>query len=167
MPRVGRAAKPGGKGGLLVGVIVVIVILAGAGVGAYFWNRSSAVSTARQFTDAAVMAMFKTGQPDLEGLKRVLVKDQVAEVERAQGPLSGMANSPMGKFLTSMKASYEMGEAKAGMKEATVNVKLTVAFGSQSFSRDMKVALVREGIAWKVDGRKTQASAAGGGAAKL
>jgi flagellar basal body-associated protein FliL len=166
MPRAGGAAKSGGKGGLLVGIIVVIVILAGAGVAGYFWNRSSSISTAQQYMDAA-MAIFKTGQLDVEGLKRVLVKEQVAEIEQAQGPLFDMANSPMGKFLTSLKASYEMGEAKAGMKEATVNVKVTMAFGTQSFSRDMKVALVREGLAWKVDSRKTQASAGGGGAPKL
>jgi hypothetical protein len=172
MPRAGRAAKPGGKSGLVIGIIIVVLVLAGAGVGGYFYNRSSAVSTATQYMDAG-MAVFKTGQADTATLKRILVKDQAAEVDKALGPLSDMANNPMAKqFLSQIQASYKMGEAEAGMREASVAVTFTVSMMGQSQSIPMKVVLVREGVAWKVDAKKTQSSvpgagAAGGGAPKL
>jgi len=162
MPRAGRAAKSGGKGGLLIGIIVVVLVLVGAGVGGFFWNRSSAIGTATQYVDAG-MAVFKTGKPDVEALKRVLVKDQVAEVERSEGPLFDMSNGPLARFLTQIQASYKMGEAEVGLKEATVNVTLTMSMMGQSRPLPMKVMLVREGLAWKVDARKSQSSVAGGG----
>jgi hypothetical protein len=84
-----------------------------------------------------------------------------------------MANNPMAKqFLSQIQASYKMGEAEAGIKEASVAVTFTVSMMGQSQSIPMKVVLVREGVAWKVDAKKTQSSvpgagAAGGGAPKL
>jgi len=164
MPRAGGAAKPGGKSGLIIGVIVVVLVLVGVGVGGYFWNRSSALSTGTQYMEAG-MAVFKTGQPDTAALKRLLVKDQVAEVDKAMGPLSDMANNPMAKqFLSQIQASYKMGEAEAGMREASVSATLTMTMMGQSRSIPLKVMLVREGLAWKVDAKKTQSTVAGGGA---
>ncbi|MBM3957405.1 MAG: hypothetical protein FJ313_05070 [Gemmatimonadetes bacterium] len=172
MPRAGRAAKPGGKSGLIIGIIVVVLILAGLGVGGYFYNRSSAVSTATQYMDAG-LAVFKTGELDTAALKRLLVKDQVADVDKAMGSLSDMASDPLAKqFLSQVQVSYKMGEPEVGMKEGSVAVTLTMAIMGQSQSVPLKVMLVREGLAWKVDAEKTQSSipgagGAGGGAPKL
>ncbi|MBM3474281.1 MAG: hypothetical protein FJX75_13510 [Armatimonadetes bacterium] len=174
MPRAGRAAKPGGKSGLVIGIIVVVLILAGLGVAGYFYNRSSAVSTATQFMDV-ITGSFKTGELDTATLKRILVKDQASEVDKALGPLGAMANNPLAKqWLSQMQAqaSYKMGEVQADLKEASVAVTLTVSMMGQSQSIPMKVILVREGLAWKVDAGKTQTSVpgvggAGGGAPKL
>lgn len=166
MPQAKRASKPGGKGGMLIGIVIIVILLAGAGVGAYLWNRSSAVATAEKFMQAGT-AVFKTGSPDFETLKRILVKDQAAQVEQSLGPIANLTQGPWARFLTSITATYQMGEAEVGLREATVNATLTLNFGGRTMSPQVKIALVREGLAWKVDAKKTQASAAGGPAPRL
>jgi len=165
MPRGSRATKPRGKGGLLVGIIILVVILVGLGVAGHFWNRSSAMSTAEQYVEAA-MGLFKTGKPDAAILKSILAKDQAAQVDQEQGLLFDIANGPFGPFLTLAKASYKMGEAKIGMSEATVNATITAQAMQRSFPLTVKIGLVREGLSWKVDEKKTQIVTVGAGGPK-
>ena len=164
MPRAGGAAKPGGKGGLVVGIIIVVVVLAGIGVGGYFWNRSSAVSTAKGYMDAS-LSVFTTGKLDVAGLKGFVVADQVKDFEQLESAMGGIDAGAIAGRLSELKPSYEVQGVSAGLKEATVKVKVSMSMGGQSMARDMDLALVREGAAWKVDARKSMGAMSGGGGA--
>jgi len=164
MPRAGGAARTGGKGGLLIGVIVVVVLLAGLGVGGHFWSRSSAMSTAQKYMDAA-MGLFKTGQPDAVTIKSVLVADQAAKVDQGEGPLFDVSRGAMARMLTMITATYAMGEGEIGLTEATVNATLTGQILGRQIPVAVKIALVREGLSWKVDEKESQFMWPGGGGA--
>jgi hypothetical protein len=156
MSRAG-GGRSGGKGGLIVGLVIVVLLIAGLGVGGFLWNRSSAMGVAERYMQAT-MGLFKTGQLDTAALKGILVKDQAAAVEQAGGPLSEIANSPFARALTLLQASYKLGEGEIGFSDATVNATLSVQMGGRTFAVPMKIALAREGLAWKVDGKQTTIS---------
>ena len=124
--------------------------------------------TAQQYMDAA-MGLFKTGQPDAAILKSILVKDQAAKVDQGEGPLFDIGKGPFAKMLTLVQASYTMGEGEIGLSEATVHATLTVQAMGRSLPMPVKIALVREGLAWKVDGRQCEIAAPqlGGAAPQL
>jgi hypothetical protein len=144
----GREPGPG-----IVGwVAVLLVVLAVAGGGFYYWSRVQAVNTAKSFIEA-YFDMLTSGQAGLTKLKALLVKDEAAEVSQLERVLpSGGAAAGMGGAL---KHTTQVKGSKVGLNSATVNMAVSLEAMGYSLSQDVNVILVREGLTWKVNGKKT------------
>lgn len=158
MPRMATAGKKtGGAAGKVI--LVVVVVLVGAGVGAYFWNKASAKSTATRSIELS-MELTQSTDLDLAELKGLLCKADVKKLEEAE-PAMRAAHEAMGPQLQAMASSLtfeqEVGKVSAGFSEATVDIKVKVTGGAvgRTETLDVTVVLIREGLAWKVSGDRT------------
>ena len=165
MPRMATAGKKTGGGAGKV-ILVVVVVLVCAGVGAYFWNKASAKSTASRCLELS-MELNQSADLDLTELKGLLCEADVKKLDEAE-PALRAARDAMGPqlqaLMSSMTYEQEVGKVSAGFSEATVNIKVTVSAAGNTQTQDVKMVLVREGLAWKVNGDRTNEASGGSGA---
>ena len=165
MPRMATAGKKTGGGAGKI-IVVVVVVLVCAGVGAYFWNRASAKSTATRCIELST-GLAQSTDLGLTELKGLLCEADVAKLEEAE-PALRAAREAMGPQMQAMAKSityeWEVGKVSAGLSEATVNIKVTVSVAGKTQTQDVTVILIREGLAWKVSGDRTNEASGGRGA---
>ena len=155
MPKGQATAKPGGRSGLVIGLVMVVVVIGGAAAGLYFWSRASAASTALKFVDAQV-AFMTAGKTDFATLKSVVTKEDLPELEKAESSMSQIPSGAMQAMFGSVKVTTAVKDVQLGLSEATVTVTAAIAPAQgAALSQEAKIALVREGLAWKVSAKKT------------
>ena len=157
MPKTGlrRDARHSG-GGRKVAVVAVVVLLAGASVGAWFWNRASAAAVAEDYM-GCIIARITEGDFDRARLKSLLCKRDAAELEREGAQLmTGFVLGGLVNVGFQLQPELEVDVVSAGLAEATVDVTVSAHMGGTSRLETTRAYLIREGFSWKVDAQKSQ-----------
>jgi hypothetical protein len=145
--------QPARGAGIIVSILMVVVVLAGVGVGFYFWGRSAASGTALRFVDAQV-AFFTQGKMDFATLRAVVTKEDVADIEKLEGWMNQLPGN-LSSLFGSVQATTAVKDQQVGFSDGTVTVTVTATAVGRSTSRDIQVAVVRQGLSWKVSSSKT------------
>ena len=163
MAEVGGQARRSGGGRKVVALIVVVVLL-GAAVGGWFWNRASAAAVAEEYVRVDVVAVLD-GKLDVDRLKRLLRKRDAADIDWTEEETEQIKAwlAVVGKQLRDdareggvpLDWRVDVDEVSANLSTAKVYVTVTTWFGERGVSDTRKVHLVREGLQWKVDHKRS------------
>ena len=155
-----------GASGKLVAVVLAVLVLAGAAVGGYFWNRAAAARVAEAYARACD-ALFTKGRFDTAALKTILCRRDAAKLAASQADPRWMSRWDswwaLGGGEAPFTSSFEVKEVSAGVSRAAVDVRVNISVDGMAMSKTQTIHLVREGVAWKVDAQKSE----GGGSAAI
>jgi hypothetical protein len=156
-----RSGKPKPRGGFpWVGTIVaIVVVLAVAAAGLYYWSRASVASTAKRYVERG-LAVFTEGRFDTAALKQLVVKDEARAIEELEKAGKALPGPYPGPKVASISVTCTVTKVSVGLSEARATVKIEAAGDyASALPQSITVVLLREGLAWKVSGKRTTQAA--------